>query len=424
MSEHETNNGYYFNPKDVENFYYFSDFALSARGKELVKNMESTALGAYLVGFAKAVDPIVAFEELPFLSLYVPSAINLESDADVMQGVEGADVPVLLFDLDHADDVMFPYLVAGQLFRLLQDLSDEEDKRILPMMQHSICYNPVMRIDSKTIFTKDYADMERACDVVALATLHQMYQNGADTQSFGFMRAQPHLQNLCDAIAQTAAFTQRSGMQKSDSNMARDLLLYMGHMATKHSADYDASLKEQALGAFKETMNNDGFEMLAQSEDMMAYGHDNDGDEEGWDEDDWDDEDAIDFDDLSAEEKDEIRKQIVAEFGNDVDIVGFGDDFDGDFGEGYNPPLFNSFQYALVSDTYERRDWAGSRWIEIVNDFLMKESEDKAMRIKEAFDMAAKNKADREIETYLKGDKVADKTPKKGTTKNTPKGPK
>jgi hypothetical protein len=407
-------NQYFFNPKEVENFYRFSDFALSARGKKLVADMKDTPIGAYLIGFAEMIDPIIAFEEIPFFSLYVPNDINLdEQDENNPEGLEGSDVPALIFDIETANDRIFPFLVAGQLFRLLQDLSDPEESRILPMMQNSICYNPVARVDSKTIFTKDYAEMERACDVVALSVLHQMRQNGSDMQSFGYMRAQSDYQNICDAIAQTAAFTERSGVKEQDPELARDLLLYMGQMATRHSPDYDADIQQRALAAFDETMRNEGFEVVAQSEEQFSYGRDFDDD---WDEDDedWDEEfeDSIDFDDLDEEDKEEIRRQIREEFGDAVEIIEFGGE---DYGEGYNPPPFNLYHYALVSDTYENRKWAGSRWIEIVNDYLEKENEDRAFRISEAFKMAAENKADREKENYLNGD--APKTDK-------PKGPK
>jgi hypothetical protein len=419
MSDNSGNQGntkgnqFFFNPQEVSNFYNFSDFALSARGKKLVSDLKQTPIGAYLVGFAELIDPIIAFEDIPFFSLYVPSDINLEAaDDNAPQGVENSDTPVLLFDIETADERIFPFLVAGQLFRLLQDLSDQEiGSRIIPMMQHTICYNPVIRIDSENMFTKDYADMERACDVVALAALYQMRQNGSDMNSFGYMRAQKDYTTICDSIAQTGAFTSKSGVEEQDPELARDLLLYMGHMASRQVVDYNSALNRSALKAYEETMQNPGFEALAQAEEQ-AYSNGDDWDDEldDWDDDEFDG-DAIDFNDLDDEQKEEIIRQIREEYGDNVEIV----DLEGDdYGEGYNPPPFNVFHYALVSDTYEKRKWEQSQWIEIVNDFLMKENEDRAFRITEAFKMAADNKARREKDDYLNDKTDAPK----------PKGPK
>lgn len=317
-----------FDPLQDRDIIEFAEFEQAEPGASVVKAIEATPLGSRIISFIRGVNPAIGIDDLPMFGVYIPYEHNLEPWRTNDINIYDEDVPLILIDRETLEDKTYlPYILTGLFFRCLQDKLEEEDRRIVPMFQHSIVYNPVVCLGDKRHFTKEYIAMERACDAVALSVAYQMSRMDLNKSTFGTLLQQQHTGEICKWIGQTGAFIERSGMGHKDPGMAEDLLLYMANMGGLQSPQYNKDVGAAAERTFSETVNNVGFKQL----EMQP-------------------------------------------------------------GSGLSP--FNSFQFSLLSPTYQRRDWDPNDWVIAINNFLAEEQKDRAFRITEAFRMAAENRKD------------------------------
>lgn len=423
----ESNNDWVFDPNKPRPEGLFKAFAHGQGfGSKVVNNIEATPLGFRIIDFARRVNPLMLFENMPLYSVYVPQEHNLDPTRLDGNGILRVDRPAIVLDNQDIDEAILPFILTGQLFRLMQDKMDEDENRIVPMFQHSVVYNPITRIDDKRMFMKHYEEMERACDVVSLVVLYQMHRMNLDTKAFGLMRAQPHLKDVCSWIAQTGAFIEQSGIGEDDPQFSEDLMLCMGNLAALQSSAYMDGIRAQAEAAYESTMQNRGFAIIAGEEPNLSD-----------DEQDADDLLDVDLDDKEAEDLldyIEFRKfydeqRNLRDLSDDPNLLKWNEiDWDEEFGEGfddeeYYTPPHNGFHFSLLTDTYERRDWDVVGWVERVNKFLEDEKQARADQISEAFKMAHDNEKSRDNPDISNDNKQDNETPVFKSKRQGPKKP-
>ncbi len=241
----------------------FDEFEEIPEVRKAIADMEATPIGSRIIRFIRQLEPSIALDEdMPFFGMYVPYEHNLEPWRTHDINLYDEDTPLLMIDPELLEDKAFlPYMLGNLFFRCVQDKLEEE-KRTLPMFQHSVVYNPVVCLGDKKNFVKEYAAMERACDVVSLAIAYQMSRMNRNKTTFGTMLQQEHTKDICSWMTQTGAFIESTGMGRSSPEMAEDLLLFMGNFGGLQSGKYNKDLVAPAERAFGGTINNEGFKQM------------------------------------------------------------------------------------------------------------------------------------------------------------------